>query len=452
MGLGQLAELANDEPEARNGFLRELQAHRDENSTLVTRLVNELDGVITRFYGPVVIEAQTDEEVGRAAAQAALCRIWLDFLQGPVDYPAMGSPTNPTLLLLWRRYHAALALLFERDWQRWGDTEAEYRRALRNWSRALLDPNNGWLMAHLAQKEAGESEAVAWEREVRHLIWLSEKNLRRFFRERRDGKRLLDRLMRQWYLPRYDLLGAGQVLRAMLAGDLPRWLQWLYDEQKGMPWGMMGVSALLLLAGAGLSQTASHAIWGKVLVVAGFGVAIVLLLALVTTMVRLGRSALYPFAPRLAAGTMVGLLALTGLGDRVADFTFNTYCGVIPDERPYGWLAVPLLVVSLGAALVYLIADAQKALADANLARRRAVLLFVFGWAQAIVLAAFVSILAGGRLMSTHIKGLPEPCHQLHFDVGVVYPDFVLTASILGLAVGVLTQILWQEPGILDPL
>lgn len=515
--IGELSDSPYDQPEERRRCLKELaeQQQRDRRGYLLAWLVEELDEVIAHFHGPVPQPVTTPVEVMAMARQAALCRAWLDFLQGQADFQ-IGQLAARTMLLLWRRYCRVLTELYELDgtsealddatWKAlssWQDLEGEYRRALNYWSRVLLDPDNESSIASILSEEsenpAGSREKHSLDRPreqaVEDLIWLPQGGLRQFFRTQPEGHRFLDRLARGWFLPRYDLPSVSRLIRDQIrAGGGPRWLGWIYRSSVGMPWLLVELSALLLMAGVWLGSASSAQVAGAWVIWSALGIAalvtrlawplvgimgLVLLVAdwslatgslvwsyglvvlgtvgallsvfcVLYAIWRLGRSALYPFSIRLAAGTFVGLVALSGLSDQFADFTFKALCTA---EHPCGWVGSLLLLgISLAAALIYMFSDALNQVNDRRLAWQRSWRLFRFGWAQSTLFAAATSWLAAGRAIPTHLPGTPGPCRVLPVWLGGLYPDYLLSAGVLALVVGVLTQIMWEDRPIPGPL
>lgn len=192
-------------------------------------------------------------------------------------------------------------------------------------------------------------------------------------------------------------------------------------------------------------------VWSSGLVVVGAVIAGLLLLLTIVATLKVGRMALYPFSLRLAAGTIVGMVALSGLSEQFADFAFNAFGG---PERVYR-LPASLLLLGIGLLLAwgYIFVDSLSRLGDAKLARRRTWHLFIFGLAQSVVFAAVASWLAAGRLVPLALAGRSPPCRVLHLPSGgALYPDYILVAGILAFVVGVFTQILWEDRSIAEPL
>ncbi len=456
--VGELAKSPYGLPEDRMAALHELFTLREQQGYWVGRLVDELDGVFRKFYDAALEATATSQAAeAMAASQVALCRVWLDFLQGAGDYQA-GQSASPTVLLLWRRYYRALAVLFEAGWSGWPDLEAEYRRALRNWTRVLLDRGNEWFVGDVLAR--GQGIAQVWEGEVHDLVWLPRGDLRRFFRVRpAEGQRFLGQLTRQWFLPRYDLSSVATVIRSQAqAARMPGWICDLYRANVGMPWLAVGLIALLIAVGAlvgGVGQGWLAQAWGRLVVWEAVGGAILVTIGVGWVVGRVGRGALYPFSLRLAAGTFVGLVALSGFNEQFDLFTFNAFC---PERFAHGLPGgILLLVISLAAALIYTSSNALSHIGDKQLAWRRSWRLFLFGWAQATVFAAMASWAAAGRLVPTDFVlragAMPQaPCHSLAWLGGTLYPDYIIAAGVLAFVVGVFTQILWGERPIPDPL
>ncbi|MDH7487496.1 MAG: hypothetical protein QHJ81_14630 [Anaerolineae bacterium] len=475
--IGELSDSPYDQPEERKQCLKELAGQQGgEYGYLLALLVAELDEVIDHFHGPVPKSVSTPSEVMAVACQAALCRAWLDFLEGQAGFQ-IGPSAERSLWRLWRRYCRALSALYElagdseamdtAAWKAlssWRDLEDEYRRALHCWSRILLNPDNEATIANVLS-EGGENPATLmereplarrWEQEVADLIWLPQGGLRRFFRGQPDGPRFLDRLARGWFLPRYDLPNISRLIGDQIdAAGGPRWLGWMYRSWSRMPGLWVELSALLLMAGAWLGS-ASQAQEGFlrtlciVLVVLGGAGALLGVAGVLSGMWRLGRRALYPFSVRLAAGTFAGLVVLSGLSDHLADYMFKAFCTTGQSCRYVG--SVLLLVISGVAALVYMFSDALSQINDRRLACQRAVRLFLFGWAQSTLFAAATSWLAANRVIPTQLAGTSAPCRVLHLWAGDLYPDYLVSAGVLALVVGVLTQILWEDRPIPEPL
>ncbi len=488
--IGELATSPYDKPAARERALRELQDLRSEHGYLVAWLVAELDQVIEEFHGSVPLEVRTLAEVEAAACQAILCRTWLDFLQGSADYQA-GQTADPSRLLLWRRYYRAQATLFELGrtsallsdilWQDLtGWIEGEYRRALRNWSRILLDPANEWFLSDVVADNSSEMDpdsarkaARIWEREVNEMLWRPDGTLRRFFGARQAGRRFLDRITRQWFLPRYDLHSVSRLSQARVPGGWSHGLvHLLYEPKIRQPWLLVEFVAMILLVaalvggfwecrvGPALRGDVGNAVarwllslprvWSSGLVVIGVVIASLLCLLVAYATLKIGRMALYPFSLRLAAGTIVGMIALSGLSEQFADFAFNAFGG---PERSYNLpTTLVLLTFSLLLAWGYIFVNSLRRLGDATLARRRTWHLFIFGVAQSVVFAALASWLAAGRLVPLGLAGKPTPCRALHLPGGALYPDYIVTAGVLAFVVGVFTQILWEDRSVTEPL
>jgi len=474
--IGELAESPYDQPEERERCLRELAENKAERGYLLAWLADEVDAAIEHFHGSVPLAVTTPAEVMAVAEQAALCRAWLDYWQGRSDYQA-GQAVSPGVLLLWRRYARALSVLYELEpaspalddaaWHAltsWHDLDPEYRRGLRNWSRILLDPlSEGFVADNLTRTSATDQEPIdtalmakAWEQEVRDLLWRPDGELRRFFHEQNAGRRFLDRVARQWFLPRYDLLSVGRIVQSRLqAAGAPHWLTALYDVRIGMPWLLPEFIALLLVAGAwagGVGRGWLAQLWGGAVVLEGVVLVGVALVGSLLAAWRLGRSALYPFSLRLATGTFVGLVALSGFNEQFDAFTFNAFC---PGQSYGREGTVALLVLSLSAALAYAFSNALNWVSDRRLALRRAGSFFLFGWAQATVFAAAASWLVAGRLVPVcFAEPCVLPCHRMEFLAGTLYFDYILAGGILAFVVGVFTQILgsWGDYSIPEPL
>ncbi|MEZ4637856.1 MAG: hypothetical protein R2856_23345 [Caldilineaceae bacterium] len=110
---------------------------------------------------------------------------------------------------------------------------------------------------------------------------------------------------------------------------------------------------------------------------------------------RWGRLGVYPFSLRVAAGTVVGLIAIPGLSDNVAQFLFAP----MAQTGGAAWTGIALLTAALIAAFLYLFSGALGRLNDWGMALRRAAHLFFFGWAQALV---FCERVAAGRGRHPH--------------------------------------------------
>lgn len=470
--IGELAESSYDQPEARAQCLRDLAERQAERGYLLAWLADEVDAVIEHFHGAVPLEVATPDQIIAIIKQASLCRGWLDYWQGSGQ---TGETASPGVMLLWRRYCRALTVLYELEpaspalddaaWRAlasWHDLEAEYRRSLRNWSRIVMDPlSEGFIADNLAHginadRMPAEPEAIAsvWEREVNELLWRPDGGLRRFFREQPAGRRFLDRAARRWFLPRYRLDDVARIVKEGLPRQgLVAMLRSMYDPRVLMPWLWVGLIALLLLVGifaGGVGHGWLLHLWGGLLVTTAGCMMLAMLAASLWAAWRLGRLALYPFSLRLAAGTFVGLVALSGVNEQFAVFTFNAFC----QRQSYSLTGTLLLLaLSLGAALAYTFTNALNRIGDRRLALRRAAGFWLFGWAQATIFASAASWVAAGRLAPICAeKPCVLPCHGMAFLGGAIYFDYVLIGGILAFVVGVFTQILWDEHPIPEPL
>ncbi|MCB0117323.1 MAG: hypothetical protein KDD84_24655 [Caldilineaceae bacterium] len=443
----------------------ELACFRDRQPDVFYYYLAEIEAVHARFLGEA---PQRVDETNLCAVmhQATVCKVWLDFLQGQDDYET-GRGVDAGLIYLWRRYFRTLAAVHEAAnresdgpgsdlFRQWCNLDDEYRRALRNWWRILADPANEWFFIHLRDRGApGQSVARVWEGEVDALLRTQDGHLRPFFRNAGDVARsFLDRVARVWYLPRMDLVASTKIVRDLLpAQGGGQVLRLLYAS--GLPWLGVGVIALLFVAAGFLPTplTVPYA-YGVHTIALGFGLgwmALILMLVgglgYLIVWLRLGRLGVYPFSLRVAAGTVVGLIAIPGLSDNVAQFLFAP----MAQTGGAAWTGITLLTAALIAAFLYLFSDALGRLNDWGMALRRAAHLFFFGWAQATVFAAAASLLAADAiLMPPTLAGQPLPA--LALGIGPLYPGFVVAGGIVSFAIGVFTQILWAGLAVTEPL
>lgn len=459
LSLGALGVYPDNFVDARGGAVQEFRQYWSTQTHILAHLVEVVDAVIDHFYGPLPKVIERIEDLEQVGQQAALCRGWLDSLASFEQYQlTTTSVAGP--LLLWQRYYHALALLLEVEPQQWGegvaflqswqDLEHEYRRALRQWSGILLATEHEWFVYEVLTaggKVRGTEQAVLlWEDRMKALIWLPNGQMRTFFL-RETGLRLLDQLARQWFLPRYDLVSVSRICQDLVrVRVMPKPLQWLllrFYQPDGQPWTAVVAAALLLVSSRWLGLGGILA----ALLLLGLMVG---LLFVGSIMGGLGRFAFYPFSLRLATGTIVGLLALSGLTEQFNDFAFNAFGG---DGRAYRW-ETSLLV--LGSALlstsIYLLVSTMSRLNHFQLAYARTWRILCFGWAQSTIFAALFAWVGAGRLFPLGLAGQAMPRHAQAFWGGMVYFDYLVTAGVLALTVGAFTQIFWDEKSAAEPL
>lgn len=469
LNVGKLGASNGWQPVEQGQALYDLLANRDsESGHLLLWLQEQVDAVIQHFYGTDLVEPieKNDVLVMRLVQQAKLCKVWLDFLQGDADFER-GQNFSPDRMLLWRRYCRTLAALYEalaaprktsRTLQKLThesvqkEIQREYYRALRNWIQILLDRNIHDIRLQPVEKEPA-SLIQTWEAEVDDLLWQGDR-LRRFFRQEGSGQEFMESIVRQWYLPRYDLYNVGRLCHARLsytesnATALPylqRCWQILFVRGLAYPWVAVFINALLLVIGIG-----QGGLVGLVLVaLAGLFVLAQVGLTLVTAVKqRIRRFIFYPFAPRLVAGTVVGLLAQAGLNERFIDFTFH---GLSCPTMSWHWEGWSIVVGMIGAAGLYVFVDAFGRLNDVKAASLRTALILGYGWAQATLLAGLISWWFVGRLLPLGASGAPS-CRHLLVPGGTLHFDYVIAAGALALVIGVFTQLLWEDRTITEPL
>lgn len=440
------------------GLLRKGLAYMEQAALQeVQRLVDD-DFVFRRFawHSPYLIGVlETSQENWRdAVVRLRLMELLLEALKGKPEFE------DSWRLLLRQRFCflACLTLLVPERQAATGKKPPENRQVREGWSELLeYEPRLHQKVRHAQKAWAREliensDETELWlqrlnremEPEARYLLLGPDETLWTFCRDYPKDWWFSDYVLRKWFLPHYDWITTTSVAHGLATSRVARLA---FDKGGWRPWRLVvGSATLFLLA------IATYLLFGNngpiVMFLVLMGVTLMVWSLLGLTGGSATRVALYPLVLRLPAGVLVGMVTLTGLVDRLVDFEFAAFDPAQPERM---LVAVALMLVALGGAGAYLLAEARSRLARGDLAVKRAIGLLAYGYAQAIVLATFASALAGPAGL------MPTTCaHSLRsiplFPNICLSVDYIVLVSALSLGIGVLLQILWEDKAITEPL
>jgi len=390
------------------------------------------------YYVPVLlgcIDTHQDDWERDATIRLRLATLFLQALDGREEY------TDARALLLRQRFLLLTAL---RSPARVRDPSGQVRGAQRAWARLFLESPEE--TALLLDRYGG----LDVEEEARWLVWRCGdpgQGLWRWACETGSDGAFSQYVARRWFLQRHELVAAGRLVGALAQATSERCL-WRALSRGFFAFGRVWAyplfpAGLLFIALALARWTATPARWTEGLAWTSVALALLSLLAITGALCAWGPMALYPFAVRLAAGVVVGLIAWAAMPQEMHSFAFSAFEG-----KNGGWAAV-IILAALLSSLAYLFIETYNVVEHVGRAFSRALRVLCLGCAQALMLTTAWTAVGADRLVE-----LPKEGSSAAFGLGGIdlHIDYVLFAAALVLAVGVFVQILWEDRPVTEPL
>jgi len=387
------------------------------------------------------------------------------------------------LLLLRQRYRYLAWMAVDRQSE--GPEKGKLERLLPHYEFLVRQAQHEWGEALLKQSDEiefvlsnGLTTQANWDMDREAALLIQSPNNSPWFFAVNEANDLFftDQVIQGWFLARDDLSGATRLIAELATEGSTRWPRWLVTFLVKMihPWAIFW----FMLTAAILILTAWRPEWleGMLSIPQIFGlpaispIVFLIFLALIANVPvalvgialwgRLKRIASYPFALRVPAMGVVGILAIAGLADAYSVFSLNAW--------RYPWLAFFLLFVSVAASFAYIFFEAQ-ARTRAKRLLCRVTLLWSYSWASTFWLALFLAFGLDAIGVSTcqRVVDTDLTCSRLwsdgtyrmvleHFiefgDGNQLSIDYVFLVSALALLMGVFTQIFWEDKSIAEPL
>lgn len=336
--------------------------------------------------------------------------------------------------LLRMRYHAMTNILQQKggDYGKLLDGERyNFRLALRDWRDFCIDDANHFMF----YKEQGLQPI---ENEIKQIIYGEQKSAIKplaFFLEDPNGKRVLDRLIANWFLrDRYDLLNAIKL-------TWHRVINWFRESKKKRCLGIILVAIIPIIIvvssyrGACFSDGTFSAILSPIYI-------LFLVFSITSIFCRIIADI---FLPRLLVSILVGYLPLM-LTSELWKMS-NKLC----------WWQITLPdVLALFLSFLYLRWEIENRLTRTPELRQRvpiirALIIIGYGLISSFLMGLTILDLVGGPLIraSFDYKGMPGMCNGV---LGEIYLKGLLLFFPFALLIGVIVQVFWEEKSITHPL
>lgn len=264
-----------------------------------------------------------------------------------------------------------------------------------------------------------------------------------------EGQSWIDLILKKWYLAKNQIIKSNSIVSLMISALSSSFWGVVYSVLLYV-FGFSSFGSLLFIAFDLQTPFLISILIGLVLPLFGLFIFSLSLKGILTTQV------LYPFALRIPAMSMVGMLGVIGLVDPIVKF------GYVAFTKENWRVSVGFVVIALLLSFAYIYFEVSVRTKHTGKSLMRSFVIFFYGLGSTFwvsIFAAWFTDAIGftdGVLVSSasQAENMVEYLFHQHFlfwgySISI---DFVFFISALAFLIGVFTQIFWEDKSISEPL